>query len=231
MVTLICDQVCIRVIAEQVIPTSSTLSTRTVDRETNPSFYAETLRAEVKITPDLILGANGSLFSFRNLPSQVAYESSINGNSINSRGGPNSSSFAYDFQGLLLGGDVQFQISPTIKLDFNSHFIQNNEAPETYNRAQYIGAGSEIKTSQDFKIRTQILTYFSESDTSPAFYNSSQLGHNNMYGWGAEVSFDFINAGFNIKGKYVDSTPINEDINQSHQQYLLLQVETSNEIL
>ncbi len=230
-VVIYCDNLCVKFVAEQTIPTSYTLSTRTVDREGDPSFYAETVSAEWKIQKGIKVGAFGSMFTFQNLPSQVAFDSSINGNTVVALAGPNSSVFAYDYGGYLAGGYVEARVNSVLNLRLSGQMIENTYAPQNYNQGQLMELTANYRTSSSLMLNPSMLAYFNESDTTPAYYNSSQLGHNNMQGIGGQVQMEFTKAKFKVTGRYVNGNPINYNLNQAHQQFMLLQLETKNDIL
>lgn len=217
---------------QQTVPTSTTLSTRAVEAEVTPYFLSETLAMKARAADWLTLKTYGSHFMFRSLPSTVAFESEPYGNTVEDLG-PNSSRFKFGFEGWVAGGGGKIQFSPAIAWNLDGQVIQNTQAPETYRNAQMASSGFEIALPSEIDLLPKAEVFFAESDVAPAFYNSSEYGHNNRTGWAAELGVKFRQAGFKLGGRYVDAEVINpsHDLNQSRQQYMMLRFETTYEVL
>ncbi|MBK9293877.1 MAG: hypothetical protein IPM57_05445 [Oligoflexia bacterium] len=218
-------------IAEQTIPTSNTLSTKAVDKEEAPSFLAETISVETKISRHLDFEVFGTLYHFQNLPSKVAAESAVLGNSQPAQLTPNTAEFSYEFNGWLAGAATKIKIAPEVKLIFSGSAIENSQAPDSANHGQLLSASTEIKFSKNLVITPSVENFFNESDTSPASYNSYAYGHNNRQGFGTGLTLDFPESKFKVVTKYATSDVINESFNQGKQQFLRIILEASYDVL
>lgn len=216
--------------AQQAIPTSKTLSTKTVDAEVTPSFLSET--AELVIEPSEFFSAKASLthYNFNNLPSAVALESVIYGNSVDEIG-PNTSRFKYRFDGFMARGELGLKLAPGFGWMLSGYAIQNMGADEGYRNAQMIQTGFKIGLPGDIELSPSANTFFIEDDVVPGFYNSSSLGHNNRQGFGGALEAFFQRQRFKLRAEYVDAGVINYNVNQSRQQTLSLSFETFYEML
>ncbi len=220
----------IKLWAQQAIPTSKTLSTKTVDAEVTPSFLSET--AEISIEPSDILNAKAAVthFTFNNLPSAVALESVIYGNTVNEIG-PNTSQFKYRFDGFMASGSLSLRLANSLSWHLFGYAIQNAAAEEGYRNAQNIQTGFKVSLPGEIDVTPTVSTFFIEDDAVPGFYNSSVAGHNNRQGFAASVDAYFQRQRFRVAAEYVDADVINFNINQSRQQTMTIKFETFYEML
>ena len=217
--------------AQQAIPTSRTLSTKTVESEPTPSFTSETLTLKARpMRGPVLLKAFGTHFAFRGLPSSVASESQGFGNTVIDPG-VNSAKFKFEFDGWIAGGKLKWNIDKGFAWNLEGHMIQNTRAPETYRNGQMVGTSFEIPLPKDIDLEPKAYMFFAESDVVPAYYSSSDLGRNNRQGWGAKLSATVKPAGFKVAANYVDAAVINSGPLQNRQQYFMLQLETLYEDL
>lgn len=222
------DLASLNIRAEQTIPTSKSLSTHAVDQEETPNFFAETLSLKTRISKAVDSEIYGSHYMFRNLPSQVAFDSAVYGNTVAEQGTA-TARFAYDFNGWLAGinGNIQFSKGAKFKTGFQ--WLQNASAPTAFKDGQILFAESEFSVSDALALAPRVENFYNESDTSPAFYNDSDYGHNNRQGFGGQLDLIFKKSGFKIGGQYIDADVINPSRNQSRQQYFMIRLETDYE--
>lgn len=220
----------VRLWAQQTIPTSKTLSTKTVDAEVTPSLYTETLQLKLQPFTNIKTEASITHFIFNNLPSGIAQESVIYGNSVDEIG-PNTSRFKYRFEGLLARGEFQIDFTQGFAWNVQGYAIQNPGAPEGYRNGQYVQTGLKIGLPGEIDLQPVIGTFFVEDDAVPGFYNASSTGHNNRKGMNAVLGAFFQRQRFSVRAEYVDADVINYNINQSRQQTLMLRFETFYEML
>ena len=208
--------------AQQTIPTSTQLSTKTVDAEPSPSFLSETLL--IKTTPFefLALEAHGTHFAFHQLPSQVAMESAPFGNTLDDDG----RRFVYGYQGWAAGGDAKITFVPGFAWGFGGNMIQNLDAPEGFRNAQHLSTRFEIGLPGDIDLIPKGEVFFAESDVAPAFYNDAGFGHTNRQGWAAELQTVMKTKNLTFGARYVSADVINASALQSRQEYILLKLGT-----
>ncbi len=212
--------------AEQMIPTSTSLSTQTADQEKTPSFFQEGAQFRTPLfTRDLIVGAYLGHFQFSNLPGAVATQSALYGNSVRETG-PSSSKFKYDFNGVFGGADGEYRLSRSFKLGLSQALIQNIAAPEGSNLGAETALHADFAYSAETTLGIQAASFFNESDSSPAFFNSAEYGHNNMQGFSAGVRFEFPKQRFYARADYYNANVINKNPDQYDQQIIYLRFVT-----
>lgn len=223
--------------SQLLIPTSSTLSTRTVDKEATPQFTTQTVSAEYNKKTDsgdhhYSLKLSGSLYEFKNLPSFVAFESQKRGNILPGNGtqvyGPNNSVFAYPFKGWFARAFADYKINGLLQPYAAYSVIKNNEAPETYNDGHLISVGTVVMFS-DYNWFVSYENFFAESDVVPGFYSSLGYGNTNKKGSGIDTSIEFKKYNFRIRAQYYKADVLNPDGLQQDQDYFYLGVETAYE--
>jgi hypothetical protein len=169
-------------------------------------------------------------FTYNNLPSAIAQESIIYGNTVDEQG-PNTSRFKYRFDGLFVHGGLDVDITPRFGWWVAGSAIQNAAAPEGYRNAQHIKSGFKIGLPGEVDVIPSFGTYFIEDDAVPGFYNSSGIGHTNRQGYAGAIETFFQRQKFKIRAEYNDADVINFNLNQSRQQSLMIGFETFYEML
>jgi hypothetical protein len=224
------DLLSVEVKAQQTVPTSMSLSTKTVESEKTPSFLSETLVLTSKPHSLLELKANGSLFHFRDLPSAVASASDVQGNTVIELG-PSSSQFAFPFEGWTAGGSARLEPLSAFAVAAGVQLLQNHQAPQGYRNGQLVFGELELQLPREMSLKPRAEVFFTESDSAPAFYNSSEYGHNNRRGFAAELALVLRRDRFRIGARYVDSDVLVANAYQSRQQYVMVNLETLYESL
>jgi hypothetical protein len=214
------------IMAQQSIPSSTTLSAKTVEAEPMPVFTTETLRLNLAPANErLKLSVFGTHFAFRDLPSAVASGSELHGNTVVDPG-PNQARFKFEFDGWVAGGGAQVGLLPGLAWLLEGQVMQNTKAPETYRNAQLLSTGFEMALPGGVDLTPKGEVFFAESDAAPAFYSDARFGQMNRQGWGAGIEAVFKKQGFKIGGRYVQADVLNPNLLQSRQQFLMIQFET-----
>lgn len=209
--------------SQYLIPTSQTLSTRTMDQEPTPTFLTHTASAEWT-GESLKIRGRASTFEYKDLPSIVAFESQKRGNSFTVINGPNNSDFQYPFKGWFTQLGVSYHFGLIEPLAYLS-VIKNEKAPRTYNDGQLWGVGANFHTT-DVVYSLIYENYFAESDVVPGYYNAWGYGNTNKEGYGLDFKANFLKKNFRLRVQYYDAKVINLDPLQQNQQYFFLGVET-----
>lgn len=216
------------VISQWLIPTSTTLSTRTVGRESTPQFMTHMLSGNYNDQNGLKLGANVSTYHFRDLPSSVANESIRRGNTklAGSAPTPNFAFFEYDFRGWFYDVSGRYHIPGTnFEPQVSFSRIRNTHAPETYNDGQSWIVGN-IYHMESHMFYVGYENFFVESDVTPAFYGSGAYGFTNKKGHGVEAWWLFKKHNFRVRAEFYKANVINQTGLQQDQNYFYLGVET-----
>ena len=161
---------------------------------------------------DSILKNNLTFFYFTDLTSAVAKESKIGGNSIDKK--KDDSEFRYKFYGLHNTFQTKTFISSNWIVEAGYDFLHNFGAPNKYNQGERFFA-SLYNNFQDFmEIKLTGAYFANQSDSSVAFYNTEDYGHNNRKGWFIKLENHLYESGITFGISYVDSIPINWDTSQ-----------------
>jgi hypothetical protein len=214
------------IVAEQVVPTSSSLNTDRESREPLPIFQTQMLNFRFEPKDGLGFKANAGHYSWNQLPSKVAYESQLLGNEPGSTGCDLEacSKFNYNFDGFFGGGMLNWS-GPGWGINGAFTRVLNTAAPTGRRNAQDI----RLEPYLDKKFyRTSLAAdyFFSESDVTPALYTSGRFGNTNREGYAITAKVRFKKYGFSLYGQYVAADPLLEASNQFHLTTAILGVET-----
>ncbi|MCC6138736.1 MAG: hypothetical protein IT287_08895 [Bdellovibrionaceae bacterium] len=210
---------------QYLIPTSQTLSSRTVDREESPNLVTHTLYANYGDDTNYSFFASANTFDYDKLPSQVAFESQKTGNSFAFIGGANNSAFTYDFKGWFTRVGGWYRINSLWEPSAEYSVLKNEEAPESFNDGAVVRVGSRFHLTNHI-VGIGYDNYFAESDVAPSYYNAWAYGNTNKKGNGGEISLEFKKLNFRVRAQYYDAKVINFNGLQQDQKYFFLGVET-----
>ncbi len=211
-------------ILEEAVPSSVSFSTLTSDKEPLPQLFTQTLSFEVVPNRDVKFIVRGTHFQFSDLPAQVAYLSSINGNSSACISGdvPQSKRFLCQFEGWQTGVEMDVHLATGVWAMTGGEYIVNEGAPSGENQG-YMGFGQlRFAIAPQWRMYTRAEYFYDQSDTSPAFYNSPIYGHSNRQGYGGELRFENARSGFDVRFRYVDARLIETNPNQANTTIFLL---------
>jgi hypothetical protein len=208
--------------AQQAIPTSSSFDQERSEKEEQASFQTQTLEGRA-VLGNLLLKGYITNFEFKNLPSKVAFQSSVFGNTV-----PDNdigfSNFVFDYAGQVMGAEAILKFG-AYEYGAGIQQIENTEALEKFNMGR-LGFVRAILPFGDHELALRFENFFNESDSSVAFYNSALYGHNNRVGYSASAKYSFRDRGFAINAGYVNSDVINQRALESQEEKFALQLET-----
>lgn len=214
-------------IGQYAVPTSQTLSSRTVGREASPSFITHTLYGEYDVKKSYKISASLNTYEYKKLPSMVAFESFLTGNSADDDVicSQNNCEFEYAFRGWFatVGGSARW--NQTFEPGIEYSLIKNQEAPETMNDGHLIRAYNRIHTD-NYAFYIGYDRYFAESDVVPSYYNAWVYGKSNKEGQGGELAVEFKKKNFRVRFQYYEADLINFSDVQENQKSFWLGVET-----
>jgi hypothetical protein len=171
------------------------------------------------------LGLRAGLFDFQDLPSQVAFDSFTQGNLVDPSI-PESSYFLTSFRGYNAGADIEAHVAGPLAIRLGADYLHNTEAPSKY--ADGLLVFSEGKWSGAKWVFVPRFEYFrNERQSSPAFYNSADYGHNNRHGFSYEFKMARADQGFAVKGRYTDAALIETDASQANSKIFMVYLEIS----
>lgn len=176
-----------------------------------PTFLIEDAKLGVKFSDAARLQGHFGLYSYSNLFSSVANQSSFLGNSVIGYGSTGSS-FLYGFQGYEGGGEFSWEIAPDVKLLTGAAWIFNNQAPDGMNQGELGYAELGFPVNDNLSITPKGTLFQSESDSAPAYFTRNDLGNTNRKGFGAEIDLKMPKNSLEVDARWVRSYVLNSTI-------------------
>lgn len=215
--------------AEGDVPTSTSTVADTGERESSPTFISAggQFIAQPNRSFRITLGAN--YFAYQNLPSSVATESVLRGNTPLAEN-PNdiNQKFAYGFSGIEARGNLIVFLTKDFKLLASAEGVQNSQAPEG-NALGYKGTlGAEARVLSRHSIKGSGYYFRTEPDAIVSAYSARSLFHSNRVGYGTELSWNFLREKIRVGVEYAEAQVIYETPNQSLEKNILLKLEAYN---
>ena len=209
--------------AQQMIPFSQVESAALAEREARPSFLSESLKLSWD-SKNFRVSATGGLFKYSKLPSTVANQSQILGNTVTDN--KNNAEFLYNFEGWFTNFSVSTYLSRKLLLQLKGFLVENKKAPERLNKGQEFSAslqfmGKTISSGPYFGV------FSLEPDVSPAFYNASFFGNNNRDGWAIGLDV-FVRKPSKLKFRveYISAELLNPNALQEDQESVVVTLQT-----
>ena len=210
--------------AEAAVPTSSSLTTNSKDFEKTPSFTAAGLRGKLN-AQGWTLKARANYFEYRDLPTTVATDSSVLGNSSSTNSQSASNEFLYDYHGLESGLSTRLDVNRNLGFEVEGNYIQNQAAPTGLNQGYNAKAKMDIWTRQ--LKWTPSFEYFDlQPDSAVAYYNSSDY-QTNRVGYLAGIALQYHKM-FKVEFKGGERDVAFETATQSRERFFSLTLETLN---
>jgi len=189
---------------QYAMPTTTRIKTRTGANQEEPSSLAVGLSHARQISK-WQGKAHVYYYTIDDLPSEVAVESSLFGNTVNIPT-TDTATFREDFAGLSFVLDLEYMRDDyTILLILKS--LKNLATSSGFGFGQVVEFGATYllqKKEQTLKF----VYFFNESDTSVASFNSYEYGHSNRLGYGLSLKHQFRES-LAVKFKYITSKTIN----------------------
>lgn len=209
---------------ETAIPTSTSLSANTKELEPTPSLNSATLKMQISASPRQYAKASAGYFIYGNLPSAVAQQSNLLGNTVHELSSAQHK-FAFDYAGYEASVEIKYPVFFAIDLFAGAEYIQNTKALAENSRGSNIYAGTELYLKKDMQLVIEG-SYFSVApDAAVAFFNAGGY-ETNRVGYAAETSLAFRKQGFKVGLKYIDSEVMFIDEAQTREKTLLIKLET-----
>jgi hypothetical protein len=215
--------------AMYAIPTSSSFENDRSEEEAVPSLTTYGVEASVKPVKWLLFKTNVNQFTFRDLPSVVAFRSNRLGNSVIGTD-PSESFFRYEFLGVSYVNLLSLKYTKKFEQRFHSIFVDKQGAPSDRGRTQKLGTSWYFKFPS-LTVRPAFVSFYSESDSVPAFYSEFLFGGANREGEGAALEVDFKRLGVKVKAQYVQAREIEDDPLQNDVNIYSLHLEFTDDIL
>ncbi|MGZ3798262.1 MAG: hypothetical protein ACXVB1_17965, partial [Pseudobdellovibrionaceae bacterium] len=209
---------------EQAIPTSSSLSTNTTALESTPRFLSASLALNYE-SDDYFWKTRLGAFSFDNLPSAVAYQSSLLGNTVLSLT-ETESQFVYKYQGIEATTALRFPLMRGWDFTSSASYVQNDKASSHLNRAYALKAGSEFFFIGRKSLDVNLTSFRIEPDAAVAYFNTGRYFNTNRIGYNVESFLKFNKYNFKIGLGYTEAEVIYLSPVQSREKIFMLMLET-----
>ena len=196
----------VKLLAQQLVPTSETLNSDRNVEEPLPYFFTQSVLLETPSDKVVHAGIGLSLFNYSDLPSVVAADSSLLGNTVIGGSGP-SSKFAEEFSGYHLSVNGELKLITQASLKLWSTWLENTASESQSRQGQLVG-GSLNLNFPSFRIEPKMEVFFKEADAVPASYSSELYAFNNRRGYRAGVVFELPETGFLASVFYVNADTI-----------------------
>lgn len=213
----------IRLSLLQSIPTSTTLSTKAVEKEPVPFYFSENISYTQDWSETLTTVLSLTHFQFADLPDKVAFDSRLYGNSVDTLT-INRGEFLYGFEGY----QPTLQIAATrgsFTTSFRTEYLKNTRAPSGQDQGLLNSILFSYPLTNNLTMEIGVGTYENQADSSPAFYNTWNHGHNNVRGEFANLNLDFKDPRFKILAYFTQFEAIELNPYQSDAQYFRLSLE------
>lgn len=195
--------------AQQLVPTSSSMNTERSEKERLPGFFTESLKIETADPNSNSFMLQLGHYRWQNIPSKVAFESKILGNTVDGDT-PNNAKFRSAFEGYFGTLEACYCVNPRFKLSANYQRVRNTLAPDW----AADGQGFTVRPVFIFEDYDLVLDYwreFVEPDVTISNYTSSSTVGTNRVGQEARVKFDLKKLGFAIETRWAEAQPINKN--------------------
>jgi hypothetical protein len=209
---------------EEAVPTSASFSTNTQQLEGTPTMTTAALRFQWKSYKDFYWQNSIGYVTYQNLPSVVAQQSSMLGNTVDSMS-ETQYKFRYDYQAIEAQSELKIPAMSFLNLIAHGEYLQNQKAPSDMGSAYLASGGTEILFSKAFTM-SMTLGYFSLApDSSISYFNATNF-ETNRIGYFAETVFTFPKEKFNIRVQYRDADVMYTSPTQSRDKMMFIQLET-----
>ncbi len=207
------------------IPGSSTATNVSDEVDKTPSFGSAGLRGRFK-TESVEAKVQMATFQYQNLPSSVANDSVILGNSGI---GPNNSPvqvFRYQYHGYEVATELAWKLTPRLEFKNKLAGVRNQGAPDEFNSGLLLDSSLEVGVDSVWTVIPSF-TYFNvEPDAVVANFNDARVNTNRIgYLGGLAVQYKKL---FKLGGVAGDRTMVFEDGIKGREKYFGLTLEALN---
>lgn len=210
--------------AEQAIPTSTSLSENTTGVESTPRFLSASLGFNYESHLYYWKTRVGA-FSYDNLPSTVAFESGLRGNTVSSVT-ESESAFVYQYQGIEALSSLRFPVMRGWDFTAETSYLKNNKAKSELSQAYAASIGSEFFFIGRKSLDMKLTSFRIEPDAAVAYFNTPYFYSTNRVGYSIESFLNFKKYNFNVGARYTEAEVIFLSPVQSREKSLMFILET-----
>ncbi|QDK45953.1 hypothetical protein DOM22_12725 [Bdellovibrio sp. ZAP7] len=212
-------------VIESAIPTSTSLSTNTQEKEPTPSLNSASLRLNFNSSKNAFWKNKVGYFIYNNLPSAVAQQSMLLGNEVNTVSDAHYE-FVNKYAGVEASTEMQIPLGTLLDITLESEYVKNTEAKEDVNTAYNVALGSILHVSSALDITLKGKYYSVAPEAAVSYFNSRGYETNRI---GYEVSgyLNFLKQGYNLGASYKDAEVMFTNTVQSREKTIMIKLETS----
>lgn len=214
----------VKLVAQQLIPTSYSLNFERSEKEPLPSFQTQSLHLHGE-HDEVDWEVSTGHYSWARLPDKIAFESARAGNSVEGGEAAPGARFKYAFDGVFAHAWTRIGKRQPVSLNLEYTRNRNLRAPGEAADAQMFAIGPIVRLG-DTELSLQYGRYFIESDSTVARYLPGSLGYANRMGDRVEAELHFKNEKFRIKGHWTNALTVANRPEQQTMTEVYLGVET-----
>ncbi|MCB0406926.1 MAG: hypothetical protein KDD34_01915 [Bdellovibrionales bacterium] len=173
---------------QQAIPTNYVFSTEQEKKEALPTYLSSSLLLGYQFPFGTQIRGIASIYQWNQLPTKVAQESALSGNTLASTTTP---TFAYDFLGADFYGDIIFFLPHDWKIQLTTGFIENFKAPSDKSSGSHHQLLFQKNLKSTYSLGWGFEYFYKKSDVTPAYF-SPFFYENNRRGMGTHLEFGFL---------------------------------------
>ncbi|WP_413293480.1 hypothetical protein ACLSU7_00065 [Bdellovibrio sp. HCB185ZH] len=213
------------IVIESAIPTSTSLSTNTQEKEPTPSLNSASLRLNFNSSKNVFWRNKVGYFIYNNLPSAVAQESMLLGNEVNTLSDAHYE-FVNKYSGIEAGTELQIPLGTLLDITLESEFVKNTQAKDDVNTAYNIALGSilHVSSALDFTLKGK---YYSVAPEAAVAYFNARGYETNRIGYEVSGYLNFLKQGYNLGASYKDAEVMFTNSVQSREKTIMIKLETS----
>ncbi|WP_255489972.1 hypothetical protein [Bdellovibrio sp. KM01] len=213
------------IVIESAIPTSTSLSSNTQEKEPTPSLNSASLRLNFNASKNAFWKNKVGYFIYNNLPSAVAQQSMLLGNEVNTVSDAHYE-FVNKYAGVEASTDLQIPLGTLLDITLESEYVKNTQAKEDVNTAYNVALGSILHVSSALDITLKAKYYSVAPEAAVSYFNARGYETNRI---GYEVSgyLNFLKQGYNLGASYKDAEVMFTNTVQSREKTIMIKLETS----
>ncbi|MBO9665626.1 MAG: hypothetical protein J7501_02285 [Bdellovibrio sp.] len=206
------------------IPTSTSLSTNTNEKEATPSLNSGALKFYYVPTRDAFWSTTVGYFMYNNLPSAVAKESMLLGNEVNTLSEADYE-FVNKYEGVEAGTYLRLPVGSLLHVSLVGEYLKNLKAEDDVNTATMYSAGASVHMTGNLDLNL-MGGYFSVAPEAAVAYFNARGFETNRQGYFGETGLSFRKEGFNVGVRYTDSEVMFTNSIQSREKTIMIKLET-----
>ncbi|MFN7906182.1 MAG: hypothetical protein ACK5P5_13460, partial [Pseudobdellovibrionaceae bacterium] len=207
---------------QSAVPSSTSTTPNSQESEKTPSLISTGFSTNLKYQ-GFTAKLRATYFKFSNLPSGIAKDSGLNGNTtVGSNTNPGSE-FLYEFEGQEGGINTEFNLTRNFSTEIFGHMVRNQKAPQTLNQGFTVGTALNM-THRKSRWSPSFEYYRIEPDAAVAYFNDSNY-QTNRIGYSTGLKYQYKKQ-FSIKASGGERNVIFESASQYRERFYSLTLET-----